>query len=204
MRLKTLLLLVLFLVFQKISAQDSTNKTYITSAVGILVPISNFANAYEKSLALTSGFGYKLPRNLLLEFGFEFNAVKYNQVIIDANSSFLFKNTNSSILLAGVSLLQNVPLNTPKTFFLAPYIGTGYINIGEPRLKVDLDKKTIDQSIRRMSGIYVKTGAKIIVKSKYKIAKTLFLDPSIWTSNINVQQSTARAFSIRVGTIIGF
>jgi hypothetical protein len=196
--------IILFLSLKIAIAQDSTSKTYITSSVGVLVPLSKFANAYEKSLALTSGFGYKLPKNFIAEFGFEFNAVKYNQVVLDANSNFLFKNTNSSILMAGISLLKKVPLNSQKSVFLAPYIGFGYTNIGEPRLNVNLQKNIISQSTRRMQGVYAKSGLKLIIKTKSKMLKTVFLDPSIWSSSIRVQGSSAQAFTLRAGTIIGF
>lgn len=184
-------------------AQDSS-RIFFTSSVGLLVPASNFSNAYQRSLALNSGIEYKFKKDYFVQFILDFNAVKYNQQIKDRNSNFLFQNTNSSVLLVGVNLGKNISLTPSKKFSASPYLGIGYANIGEPRLTVDNNKGIVLQNVTRMQGIYARGGVRIMYRTKSKMLQTVFVDPSFWRSNVSVQESTAQAFSFLVGTRIGF
>lgn len=184
-------------------AQDSS-RIFFTSSVGLLVPTSNFSNAYQQSLALNSGIEYKLKKEYFVQFILDFNAVKYSQQIKDKNSSFLFQDTNSSVLLAGFNFGKNISLIQSKKIFTSLYLGIGYVNIGEPRLTVDSNRGIISQNVTRMQGLYARGGFRVLYQTKSKILQTIFIDPSYWTSNVDVQQSTAQAFSFLVGTRIGF
>jgi hypothetical protein len=195
--------LIVFCCASSVLAQDSS-RIFFTSSVGLLVPTSNFSNAYQRSLALNSGIEYKFKKDYFVQFNLDFNAVKYNQQVKDKNSNFLFQNTNSSLLLAGFNLGKNISLSPSKKLFASPYLGIGYANIGEPRLTVDSNQGIISQNVTRMQGLYAKGGFRVLYQTKSKILQTIFIDPSYWTSNVDVQQSIAQAFSLLVGTRIGF
>lgn len=198
-----LIALLGFLCTSGVLAQDSS-RIFFTSSVGLLAPVSNFSNAYQRSLALNSGIEYQLKKNYFVQFILDFNAVKYNQQVKDINSNYLFQNTNSSVLLAGLNLGKNIYFNHTKKIFASPYFGIGYANIGEPRLTVDNDKGIISQNVTRMQGLYARGGLRLLYQTKSKILQTIFIDPSYWSANITVQESTAQAFSFLVGTRIGF
>ena len=186
-----------------VQAQDSS-KIYLTTAVGLLVPVSGFSNAYKRSLALNSGIEYTFNKYLFMQFVLDFNAVKYDQQIKDVNSSYLFQNTSSSVFLAGINVGYNIRANNRGNFFISPYTGLGYANIGEPRVMVNNISNVVKQSVTRMSGVFAKGGLRIAYQTKSKILQTIYVDGSYWLANVKVQQSDARAVSLLIGTRIGF
>jgi hypothetical protein len=206
MAIKNLLLTVIFLCssfFFSIKAQDSS-RIYFTSSVGIFLPVSKFAAAYKNSLALNSGIEYKINRHYFTQLVLDFNAVKYDQQFKDNNSDYLFQRTNSSVFLAGINIGRNIIFKQPGNFFVSPYVGIGYANIGEPRLTVNNNTGIIQQQVIRMKGIFIRQGLRIVYKTKSKILQTIYLDPSCWTADINVQQSRAKSFLLLAGTRIAF
>jgi hypothetical protein len=184
------------------NAQDSS-KFFFTTAVGIFAPVSDFAKAYENSLALNSGIEYQFSKHYFTQFVLDFNAVKYNQQVKDENSSYLFQHTNSSVFLAGFNLGRNISISRSGKFFVSPYVGFGYANIGEPRLTVK-NTGIIEQQVTRMTGIYAKQGARIGYRTSSKILQTLYVDVAYLSANIHVQDSRPTAFSFLVGTRFGF
>ncbi len=206
MRIQKQLLTVIFLCsgfFFSIKAQDNS-RIYFTSSVGLFLPVSKFAAAYKNSLALNSGIEYKLSHYFFTQLVLDFNAVKYDQQVKDNNSDYLFQRTNSSVFLAGINVGRNISFKQPGNFFISPYAGIGYANIGEPRLTVNNSTGIIQQQVTRMKGIFARQGLRIVYNTKSKILQTIYLDPSYWAASINVQQSRARGFLLLAGTRIGF
>lgn len=184
-------------------SQD-TSKLYFTTSVGLLSPTGSFSNAYKTSLALNSGIEYHINRTLFTQFVLDFNAVKYDQQIKDDNSNFLFQKTNSSLFLAGLNIGNNFYFGKDAPFFSSLYIGTGYVNIGEPRLIVKNTSDVIEQKVQRMQGIFAKAGLRLGFKTRTKLLQTIYFDGSYWTTNLKIQQSRAAAFSLYIGTRFGF
>lgn len=206
MRIKSLLLTVIFLCcgfFFSIKAQDSS-RIYFTTSVGLFLPVSKFAAAYKNSLALNSGVEYKLSHYYFVQLVLDFNAVKYDQQFKDNNSAYLFQRTNSSVFLAGINIGRNIIITHSGNFFISPYLGIGYANIGEPRLTVNNNTGIIQQQVTRMEGVFTREGLRLGYSTKSKILQTIYLDVSYWAADINVQQSRARALSLLIGTRIGF
>ncbi len=199
-----LLLPLLFICFcTSVKAQD-TSKIFFTTAVGLLNPVSSFANAYKNSLALNSGIEYKFSKHYFAQFVLDFNAVKYSQQVKDASSAYLFQRTSSSVFLAGINIGRNIALSNSRRLFVSPYFGAGYANIGEPRLMVDNVNGIINQQVTRMQGIFGRAGSRLAYSTTSKILQTIYVDASYWSANIKVQDSRPKAFSFLIGTRIGF
>jgi hypothetical protein len=186
-----------------VNAQDSS-RFYFTTSAGLLAPVQNFARSYKTSLALNSGVEYRINHSLFAQFVLEFNAVKYNQQYIDAGSAYLFQKTNSSIFLAGINCGKNFSSSNLKRFFSSVYAGAGYINIGEPRLSIDINNHVVEQTVKRMQGMFAKAGSRLGYKTTSSFLQTVYIDGSYWTTNITIQQSKAAAISLYIGTRIGF
>jgi hypothetical protein len=195
---KTFLILLFSTIYSFCNAQDSS-KIFFSSSIGMFFPISDFAKSYKNSLALNSGIEYKLNKFYFAQFVLDFNAIKYNQQVKDANSDYLFQKTNSSVLLVGINLGRNIYLNKKASVYLSPYLGIGYANIGEPRLKLDTTNKIIEQNVIRMQGLLTRQGIRFSIKTKFKFLQTLYIDGSYWSSKINVQNSNPRAIAVIIG-----
>jgi hypothetical protein len=196
--------ILLFLVMPFSAVCQQKSRINISSSVGILVPLAKFGNAYKSSFTVNTSIDYNLKKQFFAQFGASFNAVKYNQQILDNNSTYFFHNTNSSILLAGLNLGKLIFVDKNQKWSISPMLGAGYANIGEPRLIVDASSKIISQQVTRMQGVYGKGCIRIGYKSSSKVLQTIFIDPAYWMANVNVQNSKPQAFSISIGTRIGF
>lgn len=196
--------IILYVFIFSFSQAQDTSRVYFITSVGLLVPVSTFSNAYQNSFALNSGIEYRFSKFFYTQFVLDFNAVNYNQQLTDNNSAYLFQNTNSSLFLAGINVGRNISITKKGVLFVSPYLGAGYINIGEPRLMVDNTTNIIKQQVTRMHGVFAKQGLRLGVVTKSKLLQTLYVDASNWYSSVKVQQSTAKALSIFVGTRFGF
>lgn len=197
--IKAAIFILYFAVPVTVNAQDSS-KLFFTTAAGLFVPVASFANAYQNSLALNSGIEYKFSAHYFAQLVLDFNAVKYNQQIKDANSAYLFQHTNSSIFLIGINIGRNIALSQSGNLFLLPYAGIGYANIGEPRLTVKANAGVIEQEVIRMKGVFTRQGLRLAYRTQSKILQTLYFDASYLYSNINVQNSKPGALSLLLGT----
>ncbi len=195
------LFLVIFAV--SVNAQDSS-KSYFTTSAGIFSPVAAFSKSFGNSLALNSGIEYKFSKHYFTQFVLDLNAVKYNQQVKDANSSYLFQHTNSAVFLAGLNVGRNVSIANSGKLFISPYVGFGYANIGEPRLTLKDAGSIIKQEITRMGGVYARQGLRVGYGTKSKVLQTLYLDASYISMDINVQNSKPRAFAFLIGTRFGF
>jgi hypothetical protein len=185
------------------NAQDSS-KLYFTTAIGAFLPVSSFSNAYRNSLALNSGIEYRFSPHYFAQVVLDFNAVKYDQQIKDANSAYLFQQTNSSVFLAGLNVGRNISINRSGSLFISPYVGFGYANIGEPRLTVKNNTGIIEQDVTRMKGVFAREGLRFAYRTKSKVLQTLYFDASYLSANVNVQNSKPKSLSLLVGTRFGF
>jgi hypothetical protein len=200
----------LFLLFVSICclsvlslAQDSS-KFYFTTSVGLLSPVGGFSQPYKTSLALNSGIEYKIVHAFFAQLVLDFNAVKYSQQVKDINSDYLFQQTNSSIFLAGLNVGKNFSVHPGAKLFSSVYAGSGYVNIGEPRLSVNTSSYIIEQQVKRMPGIFAKVGFRGGYKTHSAFLQTIYIDGSFWTSNLSIQQTRAQALSLYAGTRFAF
>lgn len=184
-------------------AQDSS-KLYFSSSVGLLKPLSAFAKSYNTSLALSSGIEYRIAKRYFLLGEVGLNAVKYNQQNIDKSSAYLFQNTKSSVISLGLNVSRIIKPKPADAFSLSPYVGIGYINIGEPRLLVDKTSQIIKQKVLRMQGLFTKIGTRFSYKTNTKAIQNVFFDVSYWNAYLLVQESKPQAFIFVFGTKIGF
>jgi Autotransporter beta-domain len=200
---KIMLSIAINVIIIKANAQDSS-KLFFTTSVGLLSPLSKFSNAYKTSLALNSGIEYMISKNYFAQFVLDFNAVNYDQQVKDASSHYLFQNTSSSVFLVGLNIGRNIGINKSGSFFVSPYLGLGYSNIGEPRLTINNTTNIITQEVTRMNGLFTRGGLRLGYKTKSKVLQTIYVDASYWTANVTVQDSKPQALSILVGTRFGF
>lgn len=185
-----------------IGFSQEKGKIFFTTAVGLINAQGKFSNAYKSTVTFNSGVELSLKRDWFGQFVLDFNALKYDQQIRDNNSAFLFKNTNSSLLLFGLNFGKNIYLKNKK-WFVSFYGGSGYLNIGEPRLKIDAISNIAEQEVVRKSSIFARTGTRIAFKTKSSFFQTIFLDGSYWVSPAYVQDGRVNGFSLYVGTRFG-
>jgi hypothetical protein len=183
-----------------IAQVKDSSRIFFTTSAGFIVPVAKFAKAYKNSFALNSGVEYKFKKHYFAQLVLDFNGVKYNQQVKDNNSSYLFQQTNSSVLLLGVNIIRSFNIMPSGRFALSPYVGLGYANIGEPRLTVNNNTGIVQQTITRMAGLFSRQGLRILYQSKSKMLQTIYIDASYWKANINIQQSKPQALSIVIGT----
>ena len=195
--------LYIFLIFVETlsfaNAQDSS-KIHFSSSIGILIPLSSFSKSFENSLSLSSGIEYSLKNNYFLLGEIGFNSIKYNQQIKDNTSDFLFQNTNSMLIELGLKIGKNFKIKPIHRFSTSPYLGLAYINFGEPRLVVDLNSKYIKQQINRTQGLSINLGTRVNYKPQVKFIENLFIDLTLFNSNIDLQNSKPQALTFKIGT----
>jgi len=182
-------------------AQES-GKLFFTTSFGLIAPQGKFSNAIKSTLAFNSGVEMSMKNNWYTQLVFDFNALKYDQQIKDANSPFLFQNTNSSLLLLGLNGGKNIPFRNKK-WFTSLYGGAGYLNIGEPRVTIDNIANIATQEVTRKSSVFGRGGARLAYKTKSNFFQTLYLDASYWASPAKVQGGNVNGFSFYVGTRFG-
>ncbi len=199
-----LIALLISLVAAQVTQAQDTGRVYFTTGVGMVAPLSGFANAYRNSLALNSGIEYKISKHYFAQFVLDFNAIRYSQQIKDAGSPYLFQNTSSSVFLAGIHAGRNIALSRSGRFFASPYLGLGYANIGEPRLKAGNTPGVFVQQVNRMKGLFTRQGLRLGLVTRSKILQTLYADVSHWSAHIRIQDSRPQTLSLLVGTRFGF
>lgn len=200
-KIKTGLLILALVMSLETMAQDN-GKLFFTTSFGLINAQGKFGNAYKSTLAFNSGVEMAWKKNWFGQLVFDFNALKYEQQIRDANSPFLFQNTNSSLLLLGVNGGKNFVFKNPK-WFTSLYAGAGYLNVGEPRVTINNSLTVAKQDVARKSNVFGRAGARLAYKTKSNFFQTLYLDASYWASPANVQGGTVNGFSFYIGTRFG-
>jgi hypothetical protein len=196
-QLKTVLLFGMLVISLHLKAQDTT-RLYIFSGVGVINGQGIFGKSVKPSLGFYSGLELKLKGNLFSQFSIDYNALKYNQRNIDASSPYLFQNTSSTLLLLGLNIGYNFNKTSTKWSGFT-YLGSGYLNIGEPRVKLEKGN-TIVQSVVNQSSVFGRGGFRIGYKTNSSFFQTLYLDTTYWTSSATVQGGKVSGISILVGT----
>lgn len=184
-----------------LQAQES-GKLYFTTSFGLISPRGKFSDAIKSTLAFNSGVEMALKKNWYAQAVFDFNALKYDQQIRDNNSPFLFQNTNSSLLLLGLNGGKNILFKNPK-WFVSLYGGGGYLNIGEPRVTVNLSSGIARQEVARESNVFARGGSRLAYKTKSSFFQTIYLDASYWASPVRVQGGRVNGVSFYIGTRFG-
>ena len=195
-----IIVLALLISFQ--ASTQEPGKLFFTTSFGLINAQGKFGNAFKSTLAFNSGVETTLKHNWFGQLVFDFNALQYDQQIRDANFTFLFQNTNSSLLLLGLNGGKNFHLKNPK-WFTSLYGGGGYLNIGEPRVTIDNISNIAKQDVTRKSNVFARGGARLAYKTKSNFFQTLYLDASYWASPAKVQGGTVNGFSFYIGTRFG-
>lgn len=196
---KSFLFFFLLSIIGQLKAQD-TSKFYIFSGVGVINGLGTFGKSVKPSLGFNSGLELKFKKQFFVQFSLDFNSLKYNQQNIDANSQYLFQNTSSNLLMLGLNLGYNFNKINSK-WLISSYLGSGFINIGEPRIQLT-NPNTIMQSVVNKSNIFGRGGIRIGYKTSSAFFQTLYTELDYWTSSTIVQGGNVSGIAILLGTRI--
>jgi hypothetical protein len=185
------------LITANADAQDSS-RIYFTTGVGVNKIKGSLHNAFRSTVAFNSALEADLRKNWFAQLELNFNTLKYDQQKKDDNSSYLFQNTNSSLLLIGLNGGRDFKFGDPR-WFTSVYTGSGFISVGEPRISIDDDNRIVTQSAARRAGVFGKAGARAGYKTRSKIFQTIYLDGAYWTSTVTTQGGTLRGLSVFIG-----
>lgn len=178
-------------------AQDST-KLLFTTGIGLIKSPGRLSNVLHPSVAFNSGIELTGKKKWFAQFTLDFNTLKYDQQVRDENSDFIFQNTSSSLVMVALSGGKNFYFGHAR-WFTSPYVGAGYLNIGEPRL-IKESEVLVRQEVSRKGGVFAKIGTRLGYKTNTKILKTIYVDVSWWKSPLRVQQEKLTGVSFFIGT----
>lgn len=197
MKMKIIITVVVCMVVAGSYAQDSS-RIYFTTGIGVNKIKGSLHHAFRSTVAFNSALELDLRKNWYAQLELNFNTLKYNQQKKDDNSSYLFRNTNSSLLLIGLNGGRDFKFNNTG-WFTSVYAGSGYVSVGEPRISIDDDNKIVTQTAVSRTGVFGKMGTRVGYKTKSKIFQTLYVDGAYWTSTVETQGGTLRGLSAFVG-----
>lgn len=195
-QIRSFLIAAMILVATGGVAQDSS-RIHFTTGVGVNKIKGSLGNTFRSTIAFNSALEVALGKNWFAQAELNFNTLKYDQQKKADNSSYLFRNTNSSLLLIGLNGGKDFFLT--RSWFISAYTGGGFISVGEPRISVDEDNRIVTQTIAARTGIFGKGGARAGYKTRSKIFQTLYIDGSYWTSTVKTQGNTLRGLSLFAG-----
>lgn len=197
--MKNIIALVLVLFgFQFAKAQDG--KVSIYSGVGRMGGLGEIQITIHPSLALISGLDIRLSKRAFLQASAGFNALNYDQQLPDSNTELLIRKSKSNALMLGLNVGLRL-LNEKKRINLAPYVGTGYLRLQEPRFSQSANN-IVTQSSKFSNAILGRTGLYSTFNTKTALLQTVFLDNTLWATGLNVQGSDFKGYSIIIGTKI--
>lgn len=196
-RITLLAVTIALLNLKETIAQDS-KKIGFTTGIGINKILGSLHQTFRSTVAFNSGLELTLGKKWFAQAELNFNSLKYDQQKKADNSSYLFQNTNSSLLLLGLNGGRNFRLQK-SNWFSSLYGGAGFISVGEPRISVDEDDKIVTQTAVRRAGIFGKGGGRIGLDTKSKVFQTLYIDGAYWISSVNTQGASLKGFSIFAG-----
>lgn len=188
------------LLASDIMAQDSS-KVHFTTGIGVIKSPGSLANVLGPSIAFSSGLELIVKNSWFLQGTFDLNMLKYNQRIREDNSPYLFQNTNSSLVMIGLNGGKNYHFGQNK-WLASFYAGSGYLNIGEPRL-TDQTENSIRQEVSRKASVFGKIGTRIGYKTKVKFLQTIYFDAAYWDSPLSIQGAGLSGLSLSVGIRMG-
>ncbi len=201
MRTKVLSGVALFILLSlSMQAQDkkSRQRFHLSSSVGVNKIQGPLNRTFRHSLAIHSGIERKIGRKWILAIDLGFNTIQYEQQKRDVHSEYLFKNTRSSFIVAGLNAGIQL-LDSTSRLQCTPYLGAGYVNTGEPRVTVSVDEREVRQQVVRHGGLFGRLGSRFSFQTRSTILQTIFIDCSYWSSTIQLSDHRIRSVSIFTG-----
>jgi len=180
-----------------LSAQSDKN-LHLTTGVGINKIQGELGKTFRNSVAFNSGFEKSFSNSWFGVLEVNFNTIKYDQQFRDESSPYLFQNTSSSLITIGINGGYDFHFGKSGVF-ASPYTGTGYVNVGEPRVYLDEINNIITQQIVRKNGIIWKAGGRVGLITKSKLLQTIYLDGSWWTSSAKSHGNRFESVSVFIG-----
>jgi len=197
------ILLLSWAIFICVKAEgQEKGKLFFTTGFGLIDPGGKFGQAVRSTLAFNSGVELAFGKDWFGQAVFDFNALRYDQQIKDNSSPYLFRNTNSSLLLLGLNGGKNLQLKGIRSL-LSLYAGGGYMNIGEPRIMLDNSSGIASQHAVRQGNVFGRGAGRIAFRTSSAFFQTVYLDLSYWVSPAKVQGGTVNGFSLYLGTRFG-
>lgn len=181
----------------KSASGQKESRVYVTTGVGVNKIKGNLREVFKSTIAFNSALEVDLRKNWYAQAELNFNTLKYNQQKKDDNSSYLFRNTNSSLLLIGLNGGRD--FNFGSHWFVSAYTGAGFISVGEPRISINEDDRIVTQTAVKRAGIFGKGGTRVGYKTKSKIFHTLYIDAAYWTSSVETQGARLHGLSAFAG-----
>lgn len=175
---------------------QGSGKLFFTTGAGTLKMRHSLGDVLKPALSFNSGLEATNKKNGFLQATADVNTLRYDQKIRDDNSSYLFQNTNSSLLMLGLNGGKNLWLN--RRSFFSVYAGGGYLNIGEPRVTVQ--SPVIRQDVNRKRNVFGRAGSRFAYISPIPFLQFIYLDANWWTSPARVQGSALNGFSLFIGS----
>ncbi len=182
-----------------VARAQNTNNTEITTGIGFMNVYGELGEVLKPALSFNSGLVLNLKKNWFMEGKITFNTLIYDQKYRDNASKYLFTNTNSSMLQLGIIGGKDFPI-LKQNLLIGLYTGLGYLNIGEPRLTVDVINSTVRQEAMRNGNIYGSLGSRVTLITKSPFLRTIFIDGSYFASPQRIQQNKLNGFSLFLGT----
>ncbi|MBL7737920.1 MAG: hypothetical protein JNK14_01790 [Chitinophagaceae bacterium] len=195
-QIRSFIIVATILVSTDGMAQDSS-RIHFTTGVGVNKIKGSLSNTFRSTIAFNSALEVALGKNWFAQAELNFNTLKYDQQKKADNSSYLFRNTNSSLLLIGLNGGRD--FSFANSWFISAYTGGGFVSVGEPRISVDEDNRVVTQTIAARTGFFGKGGTRVGYKTRSKIFQTLYIDGSYWTSTVKTQGNTLRGLSLFAG-----
>lgn len=177
-------------------AQDS--KFLFTTGIGLIKSPGALSKVIHPTVAFNSGLEYTGKSRWFAQVTLDFNSLKYDQQRLDENSPYLFQRTSSSLIMAALNGGRNFYFGHNK-WFVSPYAGGGYLNIGEPRL-VRKEDNVYRQEVNRKGGVFGKAGTRLGYKTRIKFLQTIYIDASWFESPVRIQGAGLQGASLFVGT----
>ena len=174
------------------------NNLHLTTGVGINEVLGDLGKTFRSTIAFNSGFERSFGKNWYGQLEFNFNSLRYDQKVKDENSPYLFQNTNSSLFMIGVNWGRDFKFNS-SPWFTSAYVGSGYLNLGKPRVNLDEANNIVTQSVVRKGGIIGRAGGRVGIKTNSALLQTLYLDGSYLTSSLKADGSVFKSLSIFIG-----
>ena len=174
------------------------DKLHLTTGIGINEVLGDLGKTFRSTIAFNSGFEKAFKKNWYGQVELNFNSLRYDQQVKDETSPYLFQNTNSSLFMIGVNWGRDFRFKS-SPWFTSAYLGTGYLNIGKPRVNLDEINKIITQSVVRRSGIIGRAGARVGVKTNSALFQTIYFDGSWLTSSFKADGTVFRSLSFFAG-----
>jgi hypothetical protein len=195
--MKRNLLLLLFIAVANAPASGQVfKKLMFTTGAGVVKVTPALHHVLKPALAFNSGFEIASRRNWYTQLTVDFNTLKYNQQVTDHSSQLLFRNANSNLVMIGLNGGKNFLFDTK--WFLSAYGGGGFLNLGEPRIRVT--ENIAIQEVKRRSSKFLRGGFRVARNVPVKFLQTVYLDASWWGSPLQLQNYKLNGFAFFIGT----